>query len=130
MRFRSGCPPRRHALVYMCHMDPAPGDLFACQITQHKPWSMTAAHSPDEAAARGDGGPGLRSDNRRTLSRDSVVIGENSNFHSSLQPAIAGLWPAASRGFFELAVMADQRIRRTVVSEFGLCFAVELGDDV
>ena len=102
MRFRSGCPPRRHALVYLCHMDPAPGDLFACQITQHKPWSMTAAHSPDEAAARGDGGPGLRSDNRRTLSCDSVAIGENSNFHSSLQPAIAGLCQPRHEGSLSL----------------------------
>jgi len=39
-------------------------------------------------------------------------------------------FPASSREFFELAVMADQRIRRTIMAQLGLCFAFEFGDDV
>src|ERR1700752_286756 len=46
-------PRWRHALVYLCHMYPVPRDIFVCQITQHKPWSMTAAHGQHEMAARG-----------------------------------------------------------------------------
>jgi len=38
---------------------------------------MAAAHGQDVAAARSDGGPGLCSDNRSTLSSDGVGIGEN-----------------------------------------------------
>src|SRR6516162_1828131 len=34
-------------------------------------------------------------------------------------------FPASSREFFELAVMADQRIRRTIMAQLGLCFAFE-----
>src|SRR6266446_2700047 len=39
------------------------------------------------------------------------------------------LFKRGSRRFFELAVVADQRIRRTVVAKLALCFAVEFGDD-
>ena len=37
--------------------------------------------------------------------------------------------PAASREFFEFAVVADQRIRRTIVAKPRFCFALEFGDD-
>ena len=63
-------PRRRHTLVYLRHMHPVPRDIFARQVTQHKPWGMAAAHGQDEAAARGDGCSGLCSDNRGALSGD------------------------------------------------------------
>jgi hypothetical protein len=72
-------------------MDPVPRDIFACQVTQHHPWGMAAAHRQHEMAARGDGGPGLCSDNRGTFSGDSFDTRKDVDFHSSLQPAIAGL---------------------------------------
>jgi hypothetical protein len=77
-------PRRRDTLVYLCHMYPVPRDIFACQVTQHKPWGLTAAQGQDETAARGDGRPGLCSDNRGALSGNRLGTRKNFDFHSSL----------------------------------------------
>ena len=76
---------RRHALVHLRYMYPVPRDIFACQITQHKPWSMAAAYGQDKAAARGDGRPGFRSDDRCTLSGDR--FGTRKNFDFPIAPS-------------------------------------------
>jgi hypothetical protein len=77
-------PRRCHTLVHLRDMYPVPRDIFACQVTQHKPWGMAAAHGQDEAAARGDGRPGFRSDDRCTLSGDRLGTRKNFDFHSIL----------------------------------------------
>jgi hypothetical protein len=79
-----GMPLRRHTLVDLGHMHPAPRNIFACEVAKHDPWGMAAAYRKDEAAARREGGAGFCRDDRGTLSGDRLGIGEDFDFHSSL----------------------------------------------
>jgi hypothetical protein len=65
-------------------MYPVPRDIFACQVTQHKPRGIAATHGQDEAAARGDCCSGRRSYDRGAFSGDRLGTRKNFDFHSTL----------------------------------------------
>jgi hypothetical protein len=79
-----GMPLWRHTLVDLGHLDAAPRDIFAHEVTKHDPGGMAAAEGNGEAAARCDGRAGFCSDNRGALAGDRLGIGTDFNFHSSL----------------------------------------------
>src|SRR5215470_11836286 len=69
------------------------------------------------------------------LQAEPAVIGGNTDAHfvvssDDLLPVVLSLTRRRSRKFLEFAVMADQRIRRTIMAQVGLCVAFEFGDDV
>src|SRR4030095_7496459 len=76
-------PRRRYALVHLHHMHALPGDLFACQSTQHLPRRVATTDGHNETAARRDSRPGLRSDNFGSLAGDCIGIGKYINLHGN-----------------------------------------------
>ena len=82
-----------HALVDLQHVHAAPGQLLLGQVAQHFPRRVAAAHGEDEAAARGHGHPGLRSDEGGSRPGDRIGIGEHVDLHGGLLGTWEPGWP-------------------------------------
>src|SRR6516164_1952146 len=74
---------RSDALVDLIHVNTPPGDVFACQRTEHDPGSVTPADGHKEATTGCDGRSSIRSDCRRGRSGDGIGVIEHFDLHAA-----------------------------------------------